>query len=490
MPRFKYKLDNFLLLFFIMVEQSSREFVYFKIPVFIVDLLIHLSIFFIFAHSLPVSMTTGVHYATGVDKGVMALLVLSYTFSVFIIGLRLHERRIKLRLVLWRAVKQTLCTYLMLTVLLAMVEKIMPRQLIIHSFMSSVILITLWHWLANYLVRQLRKLGHNKRSVVIIGTDVVSQRLYKELGYGKSFTGYVVEGFFTSMDDPELPEGAKLLGAAHESFDWLKNNRVDEVYCSLSPATSKKEVDQIIQLCNDKFMDFFYVPNMDGYPHRQMHFREFGRVNVIKLHEEPMNTPLSKLLRRTVDILVSGLFLCTVYPFVLLFVWIGDKVTGSEGPVYFRQARTGYNGKPFMIYKFRSMKVNKDADKLQATENDPRKTKFGDFLRRSSIDELPQFINVFLGDMSIIGPRPHMEYHTEVYSQLIGDYMVRHLAKPGITGWAQINGCRGETKTVEEMQARVEHDIWYIEHWTPLLDLEIFLKTIWQVMPGHDKQAY
>ena len=143
-----------------------------------------------------------------------------------------------------------------------------------------------------------------------------------------------------------------------------------------------------------------------------------------------------------------------------------------------------------MLYKFRSMKVNKDADRVQATKDDPRKTKFGNFLRKSSIDELPQFINVLKGDMSLIGPRPHMLYHTEVYSKLIGDYMVRHLAKPGITGWAQVNGCRGETKEVEDMERRVEHDIWYIEHWTPLLDLVVFVKTVIQLMPGRDKQAY
>lgn len=473
-----------------MVEQSSREVLYFKVPVFVVDLLIHLTIFNAFAHLLPGVKTLGGHFASGVDLSVLALLALSYSFAILFVHLRLHERRIKLRVVLWRAVKQTLATYLMMTVMLAMVEKLMPRQLIIYSFAGSLVLITLWHWLANYLVRQLRKLGHNKRSVVIIGTDEVSQRLYKELGYGKAFTGYEVEGFFSSMEDPALPKGTKLLGAAHESIAWLKEHHVDEVYCSLSPALCKQEVDAIVHLCNERFMDFYYVPNMDGYPHRKMKFTEFGKVNVIKLREEPMNTPQGKLLRRSLDILISGLFLCTAYPFVLLFVWIGNKVTGNVGPLYFRQARTGYNGKAFRIYKFRSMKVNKDADKLQATENDPRKTPFGDFLRRSSIDELPQFINVFLGDMSIIGPRPHMEYHTELYSQLIGDYMVRHLAKPGITGWAQINGCRGETKTVDEMKDRVEHDIWYIEHWTPLLDLEIFFRTIWQVMPGHDKQAY
>lgn len=136
------------------------------------------------------------------------------------------------------------------------------------------------------------------------------------------------------------------------------------------------------------------------------------------------------------------------------------------------------------------MRQNDDADRVQATKDDPRKTGFGNFLRKSSIDELPQFINVLKGDMSIIGPRPHMLYHTEMYSAMISDYMVRHLAKPGITGWAQVNGCRGETKTTEDMERRVEHDIWYIEHWTPLLDIVVFCKTVLQLLPGRDKQAY
>ena len=141
------------------------------------------------------------------------------------------------------------------------------------------------------------------------------------------------------------------------------------------------------------------------------------------------------------------------------------------------------------MYKFRSMKVNADADKLQATEDDPRKTKFGDFLRRTSIDELPQFINVLKGDMSIIGPRPHMELHTEIYTKLVDEYLVRHMVKPGLTGWAQVNGCRGETKTTEDMAERVRYDIWYIEHWSFGLDVKIVLKTIAQILGG-DKQAY
>lgn len=474
----------------VMKEQTSKEFVYFKIPVYVIDLTIHLSVLYWLLKTLPSESLVGLDLKDGIYKGLFAMLAMSFTVSIFMIGLRLHERKIKIRNVLWRAVKQTVLTYLLFTLMLALINKVAPRQLLFQGICFSLPLIAIAHFLVNKLVRQIRKVGHNIRSVVVIGTDEVAHRLYKEMGYGRLFTGYSVKGFFTSNGEETVPEGAKYLGAVDDCYEWLRNNPVEEVYCSLPPALCEKEVNKIVHICNEMFMDFYYLPTMDGYPHRQMAFQNFGKVTVIKLREEPMNTPLAKFGRRLIDLLISGLFLCTLYPFVLLFVWIGNKVTGNEGPLYFRQARTGYNGKSFKIYKFRSMKVNKDADKLQATENDPRKTPFGDFLRRSSIDELPQFINVFLGDMSVIGPRPHMEYHTEMYSELIGNYMVRHLAKPGITGWAQVSGCRGETKTVEEMKARVEHDIWYIEHWTPLLDLEIFFKTIWQVMPGHDKQAY
>jgi len=141
------------------------------------------------------------------------------------------------------------------------------------------------------------------------------------------------------------------------------------------------------------------------------------------------------------------------------------------------------------MLKFRSMKVNRDADKLQATKDDPRKTRFGNFLRRTSIDEIPQLINIFRGDMSLIGPRPHMILHTETYSKLVDEYLVRHMVRPGLTGWAQVNGCRGETETVEKMARRVEKDIWYIEHWSFWLDIRIFLMTVVQVFKG-DKQAY
>ena len=197
---------------------------------------------------------------------------------------------------------------------------------------------------------------------------------------------------------------------------------------------------------------------------------------------------LNSFVKRAFDVAVSGAFLCTLFPVVYLFVALGIKLT-SKGPVFFIQERSGENGRTFGCIKFRSMRVNDEADRVQATKNDPRKTRFGSFLRKSSIDELPQFINVLKGDMSIVGPRPHMLQHTELYSKLVNKYMVRHLIKPGITGWAQVTGYRGETHELSQMEGRVRRDIWYLENWSLLLDIRIMLLTVWNALK-RDENAY
>ena len=182
------------------------------------------------------------------------------------------------------------------------------------------------------------------------------------------------------------------------------------------------------------------------------------------------------------------MFLISVFPIICLILGTIIKLS-SSGSVFFVQKRTGKDGKTFKCYKFRSMRCNKDAHTRQATANDDRKTRIGDFLRKTNLDELPQFINVFKGDMSLVGPRPHMLLHTEEYSRIVDKYMVRHFIKPGITGWAQINGCRGETRDVSSMEERIKKDIWYIENWSLLLDVEIVVRTILLTLTG-DKKAY
>lgn len=204
--------------------------------------------------------------------------------------------------------------------------------------------------------------------------------------------------------------------------------------------------------------------------------------------QSPLYIRYNRIIKRIFDLMVSAVVLCTLFPVIFLVVGIIIKLT-SPGPIFFIQKRTGKDGKDFNCYKFRSMKVNKEADEVQATADDPRKTPFGNFIRNTSIDEIPQLINVFLGDMSLIGPRPHMVKHTEMYSQLIDNYMDRHAVKPGITGWAQVTGLRGETKELYLMEKRVEADIWYIQNWSFLLDLKIIGKTIKTILLG-DENAY
>ena len=200
-----------------------------------------------------------------------------------------------------------------------------------------------------------------------------------------------------------------------------------------------------------------------------------------------MKNPINRAIKRAFDLLVSTILLI-LSPLVIIPVAIGIKLS-SPGPIFFVQKRTGYRGQAFNCYKFRTMRINADSDTRQATKDDPRVTKFGNFLRRTSIDELPQFYNVWRGEMSIVGPRPHMVAQTEMYSELIDKYMLRHTIKPGITGWAQVRGFRGQTEELWQMEKRVELDVWYAENWTFFMDLKIIVRTALNAIKG-EANAY
>ena len=309
--------------------------------------------------------------------------------------------------------------------------------------------------------------------------------LYKEMS--ETTSGYRILGYFDDEPSPRMAASIPYLGTTKDILPYLDTHVVHNVYSSL-PSSHSEQILEIIYWTEQNFAHFFHVPHVRNYLHRRMWFDTIGDVPVLSLHISPLNEFDNRFLKRTFDLLVSGLFLFTVFPFIYLIVGVIIKIT-SPGPIFFKQKRNGINGKEFWCYKFRSMKVNKDADKVQATKHDPRKTKFGDFMRKTNIDELPQLINVFMGDMSLVGPRPHMLKHTEEYSQLIDNYMVRHFVKPGVTGWAQVTGFRGETKELHQMEGRVKADIWYMEHWSFLLDLNIIYKTFANVIHG-EKNAY
>ena len=262
---------------------------------------------------------------------------------------------------------------------------------------------------------------------------------------------------------------------------------VVEIFSTITPEQNKDIYDLMYQ-SEKECIRFKIVPNLSVFITRDVHIEYFGELPILSLRSEPLDDVGNRIKKRVLDIIVSF--------FVIIFIlsWL-VPVLGllilleSRGPVFFSQLRTGKNKKSFHCYKFRSMRKNKDADLKQATVNDSRVTKIGKFIRRTSLDEFPQFINVFKGDMSLVGPRPHMLKHTNDYSKFVDEYMVRQFLKPGITGWAQVNGYRGEITNPEQIKMRVNKDLWYLENWSLWLDIQILFLTIYQVFKG-DKNAF
>lgn len=338
-----------------------------------------------------------------------------------------------------------------------------------------------------YLVKGYRLQKKHIRYVVLVGSTENNIALYHELADNVSL-GYQVCGYFDDEPNDIYPAVCPWLGTPDDVVSYLKeHDNIRGLYCCL-PSVRKAEILSIIHYCENHFIWFYSVPNIRNYLLRRMHLNTIGTVPYLSLYEEPLSLFENRAIKRIFDILFSLIFLCTLFPFVLVIVTLITKIT-MPGPIFFMQKRNGLNGKEFTCLKFRSMKLNVDADERQATKNDPRVTHWGNIMRSSNIDELPQFVNVFLGSMSVVGPRPHMLKHTEEYSHRINRYMMRHLVKPGITGWSQMMGFRGETKELSQMEGRVKGDIWYVEHWNFWLDLYIIYKTIVNTLHG-EKNAY
>lgn len=364
---------------------------------------------------------------------------------------------------------------------------IMGILIFLSVFMGSYILLLATRLFSRFLIKMLRRIGQDNSRIVFVGSSSNIVELYQGMRNDIS-TGYRIKGYFDDAPSALLKDRLTYLGNVSEVIPYLKEHEMDQLYCAL-PSARSVEIRKIIGYCENHLIRFYSVPNVRNYLKRKMMMTFVNDVPVLSIRREPLRALENRLIKRTFDIVFSLLFLCTLFIPVFLVVAICIKVS-SPGPIFFRQKRNGLNGKEFWCLKFRSMKVNKDADLVQATEHDPRKFPFGDFMRRTNIDELPQFINVLIGTMSIVGPRPHMLKHTEEYSALIDHYMVRHFAKPGITGWAQVQGCRGETKELYQMENRIEKDVWYVENWSFWLDLRIIYMTVRNMLMRNEENAY
>ena len=384
------------------------------------------------------------------------------------------ERAMRMERVMRAALMASLTHLIVFLALLYVMDvEALPWHVLAEFYGMQCVSFLLWRALSQWILKRYRSRGGNLRNVVIIGCRTTGERLYEEMLHDAGY-GYVVHGFYDVYCPPDFRYKDLYRGVIGDLERMIESRQIDELFYTLSGEDGPM-VQSLMRLCDRNMIRFNFVPQMSSYLARNLRPETIGAVPVLGVHSNPLDNPANTFVKRAFDILFSTTFLI-VSPLIFIPVAIAVKIS-SPGPVFFRQLRTGYKGESFYCWKFRTMKVNNDADTRQATRNDSRTTKVGEFLRKTSIDELPQFINVFLGNMSVVGPRPHMLKHTEDYSRLLEQYMVRHLIKPGITGWAQVRGYRGQTEELWQMERRIEHDIWYMEHRSFLLDCKIIVRT-------------
>jgi putative colanic acid biosynthesis UDP-glucose lipid carrier transferase len=346
---------------------------------------------------------------------------------------------------------------------------------------SIIINISFFKFVWFFLLKKYRSFGNNFRTTVIVGLDDSSKNIIK-LFESKSNLGYKYLGFFSD----KIYNNKQYLGSVESVFEFVMQNKVDEIYCSLG-ILSEDEVKKINKFAIDKDIVLKLIPNaIELYSKNQSKEYYDDALMVLNVHKLPFDFAENFYIKRVFDILFS-IFVCVfILSWLLPILWILVKLE-SKGPLVFKQVREGINGKEFICYKFRSMRANNLPGRVHVTINDKRVTRIGSFLRKTSMDELPQFLNVLFGDMSVVGPRPHLESLSLEYQKDVDDYLKRHIVKPGITGLAQVSGYRGEIQRKSDIKNRVRLDIFYIENWSFLLDIKIIIKTILNVFTGEEK---
>lgn len=435
--------------------------------------------------ALVLSLWAVAYYTQGrltPDYLVLSLLVFSLTLP----------GKVRLQMSIWQSARSILLSWVIMAGILIGFGYISGY---IYMFEREAMLI--WLWLApltllamNATLRSIApSLAHiqgEPKRAVIAGVNEHGIKLAREIRQNP-FNPTQLAGFFDDRVHERIGKltDFALLGTIDELPQYVRQNRIEAIYVSLPMATQPRILQLLDALC-DTTVSIYFVPDMFITDLMQGRMDSVGEIPVVAVCETPF-TGVNGIVKRASDIVLSLLILLLVSPLMLLIA-LAIKLD-SPGPIIFQQRRYGLNGDEIIVSKFRTMNVWEDGDAIpQAQKNDSRVTPFGRFLRKTSLDELPQFFNVLQGRMSIVGPRPHAVAHNELYRTMIKGYMVRHKVKPGITGWAQVNGWRGETNTLEKMKKRIEYDLAYLRNWSLRLDLYIIVKTITVVLK--DRYAY
>lgn len=448
-----------------------------------------------FAFSRVFQMYTPQSIVNHVWIAILVMLVI-FTLVSSLVPTIIHKRLFVFTEMVDRNFKVVFCSQMLFSLLWHFITRNSHHEIVFGSVMTLLVFVVfvIKRLCEREFLSWLRSKGRNTRMVLLVGSDPANMEIYRAI-MSDPATGYKVIGYFG--DEDEIPYPVDHLGKVQDLVDLIRSDsethkidgvdlKIDEIYCALD----NDDIDAIrtiMNFCNRYVMRFCLVPRIQQSLQLQLKPEMIGGGAVYTNYQSPLIYMSNRVIKRTFDIVFSSIVLILMLPFIPIIAFLIKRE--SPGPMLFKQMRTGINGRDFLCYKFRSMHVNDDADKKQATKEDPRKFKFGDFIRRYNIDELPQFWNVLKGDMSVVGPRPHMLAHTEQYAKVVEKYMYRHYAKPGITGYAQVSGFRGETSELWQMEERVKKDIYYIENWSFWFDMKLIYRTV-LTMFVHDENAY
>ncbi len=408
------------------------------------------------------------------------ILLFWFTLSV-LISIYAIYRFTKIVKIITLFFKQTILLTLFIFTYYYIKGEFIPYDNIIKYFIILLVVINVWRLCLFQFFKKYRIMtGSNNVYVVIIGVNDSTKRL-KSFFMNSPEYGYRFEGYFSDKGDPLVT------GKIEDSYDFILNKNIDEVYCSIKELTDD-QIKKLIVFCENNLKTIRFIADDKELFSKNLQLDYYNLTPIVSLPEIPLHNPLKAIIKRLFDITFSLVVIILLLSWLIPIIAILIKLE-SKGPIFFKQYRYGVDYKLFLCYKFRSMIANENSDSQPASKNDARVTRIGKFIRRTSVDELPQFFNVLFGEMSVVGPRPLLMRQTEDYKDKIRKFVVRHNIKPGITGLAQVSGCRGEIETNKDIINRVKYDIFYVENWSLLLDINIISQTALDILKG-DEKAY
>jgi putative colanic acid biosysnthesis UDP-glucose lipid carrier transferase len=463
-----------------MVRRYSQflEITYFLVDILILNLSYFIGLFLTFERFSKVT-----------DKK-FAMLLVAINFMWFLVtsvgNYYKVDRKIGYETIFIRFIKilafQVLLTFAYIVVLKGYT---LSRELLLWTYFNFTVLNLAWRIGFETFMKRYRARGGNYRRIIVVGANRAAMQFVQEIEQHNEY-GYKFMGYFDN--EPILALEADTKGGLQDIKWYCFENHIDEIYCALMPNKNEELINELMSFADDNLIRFRIIPEFTEYINRRfkkVSIEYYGNMPILTTRPEPLDNLYNRLLKRSFDIVFSLVFLILIGSWLFPLLALAVRLN-SKGPVFFIQKRSGERNKEFLCYKFRTMYVNKEADSRQAIKDDPRITSVGRFLRKSNLDELPQFLNVLFGDMSVVGPRPHMLKHTEEYSKIVNSFMVRHFVKPGITGAAQANGYRGDTTDPKLMEKRVQYDVWYLENWSFWLDVKIVFLTVWSMLKGNE----